>query len=163
MPEMTSIPTSSFLPVMSLLPGTQNSALSMTYKYHSLCFLLFLVSLCCFLKKFLLDIFFIYISKVIPFPGFPSGNALFHPLPAASMRVLTHPTTHSLPPPCPGIPLHWGIKSSQDQGSLLPLMVYKAILQSPWLSFYFSAEIYKTKDGTNSGIWTMNNCSFCFL
>jgi hypothetical protein len=36
--------------------------------------------------------------------------------------------THLLPPYCPGITLHWGIKPSQDQGSLLPLMPDKAIL-----------------------------------
>jgi hypothetical protein len=40
----------------------------------------------------------------------------------------TPPPTHPLPPPCPGIPLHWGIKPSQDQGPLLPLMPNKAIL-----------------------------------
>ena len=33
------------------------------------------------------------------------------PPPPASKRVLTHP----LLPPCPGIPLHWGIEPSQDQ------------------------------------------------
>jgi hypothetical protein len=32
-----------------------------------------------FLKKFLLDIFFIYLSNVIPFPGFPSENSLSNP------------------------------------------------------------------------------------
>jgi hypothetical protein len=32
-----------------------------------------------------------------------------------------------LPLPCPGITLHWGIKPSQDQGPLLPLMSDKAI------------------------------------
>jgi hypothetical protein len=34
---------------------------------------------------------------------------------------------HSLPPPCLGIPLYWGIEPSQDQGSL-PLMSNKAVL-----------------------------------
>ena len=33
-----------------------------------------------------------------------------------------------LPPPHPGIPLHWGMKLSQDQGPLLPLMSNKSIL-----------------------------------
>jgi hypothetical protein len=32
---------------------------------------------------FLLDIFFIYISNVIPFPGFPSDNLLSPPPPPA--------------------------------------------------------------------------------
>jgi hypothetical protein len=34
---------------------------------------------------------------------------------------------HPLTPSCPGIPLHWGIEPSQDQGPLLPLMPNKAI------------------------------------
>ena len=36
--------------------------------------------------------------------------------------------SHPLPPPSPGIPLHWGIKPSQDQGSLFSLVSDKAIL-----------------------------------
>ena len=74
-----------------------------------------------FLIFFLLDIFFIYISNVIPFPGFPSKKPLSHPL---SPYLPTHP----LPLSCPGIPLYWGIKPSQDQGPLLLLMSHKAIL-----------------------------------
>jgi hypothetical protein len=48
-----------------------------------------------FFLNFLLVILFIYISNVIPLPGFPSSNPLSHPsvLPA-SMRVIPHP----LPP-----------------------------------------------------------------
>ena len=68
-----------------------------------------------------LDVFFTYISNVIPFPRFPSENALFHcPSPCSP--------TYTLMLPCPGIPLYWGIESSQDQGTLLPLMSNKAIL-----------------------------------
>jgi hypothetical protein len=58
---------------------------------------------------YLFDILFIYISDVIPFLGFPSGNSLSHyPIlsPPASMRVLTHRPTHPLPPLHPGIPFH---------------------------------------------------------
>ena len=47
--------------------------------------------------------------------------------PTDSMRVCLHPSTH-FPPSYPRIPLHWGIKFSQDQGLLLPLMPHKAIL-----------------------------------
>ena len=36
--------------------------------------------------------------------------------------------THPLLPLSPGIPLHWGIEHSQDQGPLLPLMNDKVIL-----------------------------------
>jgi hypothetical protein len=64
---------------------------------------------------FLTDIFFIYISNVIPFPSFPSENS--HPL----LPPPVHQLTHSLLPG-PGTPLYWGIEPSQDQGLLLPLM-----------------------------------------
>jgi hypothetical protein len=74
-----------------------------------------------FFKNFLLDVFFIYISNVIPFPGFPSENPLSHPPSPCS-------PTYPLPLPCPGIPLHWSIKPSQNQGPLLPLMPNKAVL-----------------------------------
>jgi len=36
------------------------------------------------------------------------------------------PPTHPLLPHCPSIPLHWGIKPSQNQESPLPLMPDKA-------------------------------------
>ena len=38
------------------------------------------------------------------------------------------PPTHSFLPQPSSIPLHWGIKSPQDQGPLLPLMSDKVIL-----------------------------------
>jgi hypothetical protein len=66
--------------------------------------------------------FFIYISNVIPFPcPSPKNFPLSHPL---SPYSLIHP----LLLPCPGIPLYWGIKSSQGQGPLVPLMSHKAII-----------------------------------
>jgi hypothetical protein len=50
-----------------------------------------------FYNLFLLDTLCIYISNIIPFPSFPSGNSYsIFPL-AASMRVLTLPPTHSQP------------------------------------------------------------------
>jgi hypothetical protein len=64
---------------------------------------------------FLLDIFFIYISNGIPFPGFPYENSLSPP---PSICSLTYP--HLLPGP--GIAQHWGIEPSQGQGPLFPLM-----------------------------------------
>ena len=67
---------------------------------------------------FLWDIFLIYISSGIPFPGFPSENHLTPPPSPCS-------PTHPLLLPGPGIPLHWGIEPSQDQGPLLPLMSNK--------------------------------------
>jgi hypothetical protein len=65
---------------------------------------------------FLLDIFYIYVSNVILFPSFPSENPLS---PCPSPCSPTHPFLV----PGPGIPLYWGIESSQDQGPLLPLMI----------------------------------------
>jgi hypothetical protein len=82
-------------------------------------------------QKYLLflDIFFIYISNVFPFPGLLLGNPLSylpHPLP-----YLTHPhpclyegaalPIDSHPPSCPGILLHWNIEHPQARGLLLPL------------------------------------------
>jgi hypothetical protein len=77
--------------------------------------------------SFLLDIFFIYISNVIPFPGFPSKNPLSLP--------------HSTNPPSPASwPWHspiLGIEPSQDQGPLFPLITNYAILcyiqLEPWV------------------------------
>ena len=72
-------------------------------------------------NTFLLNIFFIYILRVIPFPHFLPRNNLSHlPSPCSP--------TYPLPLPCPGIPLHWSIKPSQDQGPLISLMSNKAIL-----------------------------------
>ena len=73
----------------------------------------------------LLDIFFYYISNIIPIPG------LLYPIPppSASMRVLPHFPTHPLMPSHPGIPLHWASKplkttlpTDVQQGSPLPHM-----------------------------------------
>ena len=65
----------------------------------------FIISLTNF--YFLLDIFFIYISNVIPFPSFPSKIPYLLPLSHCS-------PTHPLPLPGPGIPLYLGIEPSQD-------------------------------------------------
>ena len=54
--------------------------------------------------SFLLDIFFIYISNIIPFPSFPSENPLSPPL----LPLLPN----SLWLPGPGNPLYWGIEPS---------------------------------------------------
>ena len=47
---------------------------------------------------FLLDIFFIYISNVIPFPGLPSENPFSPPPSPAYMRIPLCPPTHSCLP-----------------------------------------------------------------
>jgi hypothetical protein len=64
----------------------------------------------------LLDIFFIYILNVVPFPGFPSENSLSPPQLPASQP--THSCFLAL-----AFPLHWGIEPSQYQGPLLPFMI----------------------------------------
>jgi hypothetical protein len=62
-----------------------------------------------FFFNFLLDIFFIYISNVIPKVPYTL------PLPC--------PPAHPLPLLGPGIPLYWGIyKVCKTKGSLFPMM-----------------------------------------
>jgi hypothetical protein len=79
-----------------------------------------------------LVILVIYLSNVIPFPGFLPENPHHTPLPPVSMKVLshltTHPPTHPLLPHHPSISLCWCIKHSQDQGFPLPMMPDKAIV-----------------------------------
>jgi hypothetical protein len=70
-----------------------------------------------------LGILFVYISNVISFPGFSSAYPLSHP-PCFYEGAPT--PTHLLLPHSHSIPLHWGIKLSQDPGPLLPLMPDKA-------------------------------------
>jgi hypothetical protein len=64
---------------------------------------------------FLLGIFFIYISNVIFFPGFPSATPLSHP-PSPCFYEGVPPPTYPLRPPCPGIPLHWGMGLYRTKG-----------------------------------------------
>jgi hypothetical protein len=61
-----------------------------------------------FFVLFLLDIFFIYISNIIPFPGFPSKK---YPSPTPC-PCSPHSPTHPLLLPDPGIPPHWEIEPS---------------------------------------------------
>jgi hypothetical protein len=77
-----------------------------------------------------LDIFFIYISNVIPFPIFPPS------LPERNIQT-NQPSPcfyEGVPPPShppyslPLIPLQWGHLSSLQVGPLLPLMPNKAFL-----------------------------------
>jgi hypothetical protein len=73
-------------------------------------------------------IFYLSTFQILsPFPVSPLKIPLSHPLSACYYEGL-HPPTHPVPPPHSGIPLHWGIELSKDQGPLLPLMTDKAIL-----------------------------------
>jgi hypothetical protein len=61
------------------------------------------------------DIFFIYISNVFPFPGLPFGNPLSHSLFPCLYENAPAPT-YPLLSSRPGITIHWGIKQSLAQG-----------------------------------------------
>ena len=124
--------------VICISPVTSYSRICTAFHkviFFSLLWLLFLLLLfCCFVFIFLnifpflkLDIFFIYISNVIPFPSSPALESLF-PIPSTPdfMRVFPYQPTHSCSLPLQ--PLHWGIEPSQDQGPFLSLMPTKVIL-----------------------------------
>ena len=85
-----------------------------------------------------------------PFPVSPPGSP--YPIfpPPASLRVLTHP----LPPPYSGIPLHWGMEPSQEQGPLFPLMPNKAILCYIRSWSHGTLHVY-------SLIWWFSSCELC--
>jgi hypothetical protein len=95
------------------------------------------------LSYFLLDILFIYILNVIPFPNPPPETLYPIPWPPASVRVCPH----LLLPPCPHIPLHWDIEPSWDQGPLLSLMLDKAILCYIYSWSHGSLHVYSLVGG----------------
>jgi hypothetical protein len=74
---------------------------------------------------FLLIILFIYISSVIPFTSFPSTAP--YPIPSPCFYEAAPPSTHSLSPHCPSIPLHRAINPSQDQGASPPIDAWKGL------------------------------------
>ena len=108
----------------------------------------------CTCFAFLLDVFFIYILNVIPFPVFPSENPL-SPLPSPCSP------THPLLLPCHGIPLHWGIEPSQGQGPLLPLMSNKAILCYRCIWGQGSLHVYSFVGGLVPGSSGVLVSSYC--
>jgi hypothetical protein len=75
--------------------------------------------------------------KCYPLPGFPSRIPL--PIPTSPCFYEGAPLpTHPLPPHCPGIPLHWGIKPTQD----LLLMPDNGIFCYLWSWSYGSLHVY---------------------
>jgi hypothetical protein len=60
---------------------------------------------------FLLNILFIYISNVSPFPDFPFTNPIYYP-PSPCFYEGAHLPNHTLLATIPGIPLHWGMETS---------------------------------------------------
>ena len=102
--------------------------------------------ICLFIYLFILDIFFIYISNVMPFPvSPPPENTLSHPLPLLLWGgSSTHPPTPMSPP---FIPVHWGIyqifigpRTSPTIGAwqghhqLLHMQLEPCVLLLSWLS-----------------------------
>jgi hypothetical protein len=68
------------------------------------------------LFSFLLAVFFIYISNVFSFPGLSFGTPLSHLSSPCLLYEGASSHTYSLPPSCPSIPLHWGIKHLRPKG-----------------------------------------------
>ena len=99
---------------------------------------------------------------VILFSCFPSGTPL-HP-PPTSQKMLPLPPTHFHLPAHPLIPLHWSIKPSQDQGSLLPLMSENAILCSicSWSHGYLHMySLVGSLIPENSGVSGCSTITYC--
>jgi hypothetical protein len=93
---------------------------------------------------FLLDILFNLHVKCYPLSCLPPPETPYLiPRPPASMKVFTY----SLSPPSPGIPLHWVIKPSLDQGPVLPLMTNKAILYCIYGWSHGSLHVYSLVGG----------------
>jgi hypothetical protein len=68
-----------------------------------------------FLFLFLLVILYIYISNVIPLPGFSSTTLLSH-TPSSCFFERETPPTHPLPPPHSSILLHWASSLHRTKG-----------------------------------------------
>jgi hypothetical protein len=96
-------------------------------------------------NSFLLVILFIYISMLSPFPVSHLQTPYPIPLSPDSMRVL--PASDPVPPHHPGIPLHWSIEPSQNQGPLLPVMHNKAILCYICIWSHGSLHVYSLVSG----------------
>jgi hypothetical protein len=88
---------------------------------------------------------YLFISNVIFLPSFPFINPTHLPLPCFYEGA--PPPTYPLLPPCPKIPLCWGIEPPQEQGPPLPLMPDKAILCYKCSWSYGSLHVYSLVDG----------------
>jgi hypothetical protein len=86
------------------------------------------------------------------FNCYPLSWFVFQKSPILSYPLSPCSSTHPLPLPCPGIPLYWIIKPSQDQGSLLPLMSSKAILCCICSWSHGSLHVYSLVGGLVCGI-----------
>jgi hypothetical protein len=100
--------------------------------------------------------YFLYLHfKCCPLSWFPIQKPLSHSSSPCS-------PTHPLLLPCPGIPLHWGIRPSQDQRPLLPLMSNKAILCYIWRWSHGFLHVYYLFHGLVPGSSGGLFCSYSF-
>ena len=88
---------------------------------------------------------------------------MLSPFLVSPWKILSHSPcspTHPLLLPGPGIPLHWGIEPSEDQGSPLPLMTVKAILCYIWGWSHGSLYVYSLVGGlvpgSSGGYWLVH-------
>ena len=95
----------------------------------------------------------LYLFQVFP-PETP------YPSPSPCFYEGAPTPTHSHLTTCSSIPLHWGIKPSEDQGSLLPLMPDKAILCYICSWSHGSLQRYSLVGslvpGSSGGIWLVD-------
>jgi hypothetical protein len=99
----------------------------------------------------LLFILFAYISNAIFFPVFPLQNPI--PSPSCCLYVGAPLPTHSLPPHCPSIFLHWTILPPQDKGAPLTLMSNKVVLCYICSWSHGSLHVYSLVGGLVSELW----------
>ena len=111
--------------------------------------------------SFLLDILFIYISNAIPFPVSPLRTPYTISLPLLLWGAPS--PIHPHPLHCPSIPLHCGVKPSQDQWSLLPLMPVKSILCYICSWSYGSLHVHSLVGGIVPGSSGESGCLIFFF
>jgi hypothetical protein len=91
----------------------------------------------------LVDIFFIYISNVFPFPGIPSGIPLYHPSSLCLYDGASPSTCSSLP--TLAFPYTGALNLPEDQGPLFTVMSNKAILSHIDSQSHGSLHVYSLR------------------
>jgi hypothetical protein len=86
----------------------------------------------------------------------PAGPPIPSPSPSPCLYEGAPLPSHPLTSYCPGIPLHWGIKHHQAQGTLLPLMSNKAIFCHICCQSHGSLHVYSLVGGLVP--WTSRWC-----
>jgi len=105
-------------------------------------------------------LYFSWIFYVFTFQMLCHLPPLPHPLPSPCFCEDAPTPTHPLPPQCPGIPLHWGNESSQDQGLFLLLILDNAILCYICSWSHGSLHVYSLVGGlvprSSGGAWLVD-------